>query len=211
MSKGLIGATVKGLSDAMGEIAAMDKKADKALTSTVNEFGSRGKGWVNKAIAEHYRITSGTINKESFISKTKDGKVKVSGRLVDNVGLSYKSGLLSISAFGMKPKKPPAPRSSGTPGGAKKVRPRKPYQITAEIKRGSTATLPQDAFLASMQGGSVKPFQRKGKERLPIKVVKTLSVAQMISNKKVSESIKKKIGEEMPKRLEHHVKRQMKK
>ena len=73
--------------------------------------------------------------------------------------------------------------------------------------------MPDGVFLASAGGeGSVQiPFQREGSERYPIKSIKTLSVPQMIENKKVQPIIQEKIDEGLSKRLENHVKQMLEK
>lgn len=75
-------------------------------------------------------------------------------------------------------------------------------------------SLGQSVFLAKAggEGTTQIPWQRDGNvKRLPVLVVKTLSVPQMITNEKVSEGIYSRINEEMGKRLAHNMERIMKK
>lgn len=67
------------------------------------------------------------------------------------------------------------------------------------------AELATALFLLLMAAGW--PFQREGDEKYSLKVIKTVSVLQMITNETVSENIHKRINIELGKRLEHHLKR----
>ena len=123
--------------------------------------------------------------------------------------------------FKMKPTRIPAKRVQDyrrVPGGGigegggdvAMVRPPAPYNITAEVYRGKRKTIGSTAFLGSNGGGGYIPFQREGDGRTPIKSIKTVSVPQMITNPRVSEKTTGAIDEGLRKRLEHHLKQEIK-
>lgn len=93
--------------------------------------------------------------------------------------------------------------------------------IKVQVKKGGTKTLRTNpgAFVASMSGpkkkkgkvnraptrGTFLIAQRIGAKRYPIKVLRTLSVPQMISSNDISEKVLKQSQEMLQKRIEHEV------
>ena len=59
------------------------------------------------------------------------------------------------------------------------------------------------AFLGKPSGVSL-PFQRKGANRYPLEVIKTLYVPQMISNEQVNKEVEERIETLMEQRFDHH-------
>lgn len=98
-----------------------------------------------------------------------------------------------------------------------KVQGNKKYKVKVTIKRDkgrqtvNTNPLP---FIASTGAKSSEKiqynfFRREGSSRLPIKVIRTLSVPQMISNAKVADQIQKAAAEKLNERHEHEIIRAM--
>lgn len=177
-------------------IKGLDQKkqdAEKVIRRTVGDVRSRGPGWVSKAVREEYNIAAKDIKEACHTERA--GSITLGGTTVDDVALVYRGRVLTPTHFKMKPAARPA---TG-----------KPYKVTAEIKRGQRKTLSSIAFLAHSGGADTKqiPFQRRGKERLPIDAIKTLSVPQMIQdgNGNTKPRIEEAINEGIEKRFEHYV------
>lgn len=185
---------IKGYDDLVKDINGMQAKSKKVVERTVADFKSRGPGWVSQEVVKEYNIKKKDIN-EAKKGVKNAGKIKVRGTRIDDLSIVYQGRLLTPTHFGMTPKVRPE-------GG-------KAYTVQAKIKKsGGKKSLGHKVFLArSGKEGSIQiPFQRRGDERMPIDVIKTVSVPQMITNDKVSAAIHDRINTELGKRLEHHLK-----
>lgn len=190
--------SIKGFDEVIAEINAIEANGRKVIQRTTSDFKSRGPGWISQEVTKEYNIKKKDVNETKTGVKNK-GSIKVKGVKLDEIVIEYKGRLLTPTHFGMTPK----------------VRPeRGPYVVAAKVKKSDgKKTLSSKAFLAAAGGEGTThiPFQRKESERLPIDVIKTVSVPQMITNETVSENIHQRINTELGKRLEHHLKQMKKK
>ena len=196
---GTLNITIKNYDSIITELKKTTSRGEKIVNRTIGDFKSRGPGWVSQEVVKEYNIKKSDVNEHKKDAKNK-GSIKVRGVKLDNIQIIYKGRVLTPTHFGMKPK----------------TRPKKgPYIVTAQIKKNEPRkSLGQSVFLAKAggEGTTQIPWQRDGNvKRLPVLVVKTLSVQQMITNEKVSEGIYSRINEEMGKRLAHNMERIMKK
>lgn len=197
MAAGVMNVVVKNYDQLIKDISSINKNTQKAVSRTIGEFKSRGPGWISQEVTAEYNIKKKDVNETRSV-KRGASRIKIAGTKVDDVEIIYRGRLLTPIHFSMKPT----------------VRPKRgPYTVTALIKKSSgRKALGKGLFLKSSAGaGTVQiPFQRRGKERYPIDVFKTVSVPQMVTNKKVSKNINKRIQEELGKRLEHNLKQLVK-
>ena len=193
-----------------------------AIKRTVSDFSSRAPGWIKQGIRQHYGVDTAAINEAGPQRKKGATHVHVSGISVDGASLVYKGRTLTPTHFNQSPKSRPAGTQARTirvPGQAVKtadgspvamINPPKKYTVKATIIKGKRASMAPGTFIASGNGGSTLPFQRKSESRLPIEAVRTLSVPQMISGERAKETIENLLGENLEKRFEHHIKQAMK-
>lgn len=177
------------LSDIKSDLKKKESQFAKAINATTSDFGRRGQGWVSQEVRKVYGVDQKTM-KSTYKGYKKNGTIKVGGVNIDNIELKYNGRLLTITHFGMTPK----------------VRPGKPYQVKAAILKGSKKVISDDAFLAAPKGTTLA-WRRKGRERMPIVPIKTLSVPQMVTSERTQPAIQKRIGDELNKRWAHNVKR----
>lgn len=192
---GTMDIVLDGYEDVVNQINSMYKDSAKVINQTINDFRSRGPGWVSQEVVKEYNIKKKDVNETKKGIKNA-GKVRVGGVSLNNLEIKYQGRVLTPTHFSMKPTSRPAKG--------------KTYTVSAQIKKsGSRKVLSHKAFLAeSGRAGTIQiPFQRTGKNRYPIQSIKTVSVPQMITNETVSENIHKRINEELGKRLEHNLKR----
>lgn len=185
-----------------------DKEAaHKAIKSTVRELHRRGPTQVSKAVRNVYAIKAGDISPSKGARRLAGGAhVQARGETVDDFTLVYTGGPMTPTHFNMKP---------GAPPGGKR------YTIKATIYKGARKTIghwapkgkdhgryarPSDSpfFLVGGNGGSMLPMQRHGGK---LKAFRTVSVPQMVGNKKVAEEAMSNLSELAQERLEHHLKR----
>lgn len=173
--------------DTVKKFKILENGCEIALQRTIKEMKTRAAPKIKKSIQNHYGVDTATINKARSKAKTGKAKVKVSGFVVDSISLPYQGELPTLRHFSMNPKRPS----------------KTPYQITATIKDGKTSTF-KSAFL-QRPDNTYLPFQRTGKDRYPIEVIRSVSVPQMITNE-AREEIEENVSELAATRLEHHVK-----
>lgn len=224
MSKGFMNISIADYAKLCTNLKAINADAEKAISRTVSDFKSRVPGWVSAAVCEEYTIKKSEV-KDALTGEKKIGYIKVSGMVVDNVRLEYDGRRLTPVHFKMTPKKPsekrdkkkrliPGENIEGFSGEVAPINPFRKYTIKVEIHKGKKEILNgkqgrSKPFLADNGYGTNIPFQRKGDLRTNMVSVRTTSVPQMVTNKKVSEDIQKRIDEGMKARLEHHVQRAM--
>jgi len=214
---------ISNLGDLKKQIEATQKQSEEVIKKTVSDFKSRAQAWVSSAIVGVYNIKKADIKKCFKGAKKGPGNIKIKSVYLDNMQLVYKGRLLTPIHFGMKPGKPPARRMKDTrliPGQAIRsdnpvgpvasVKPIAPYQISVEVYKGKRKTIKkQDVFLGNNGGGKFIPFQRTGPNREDVVAIRSTSIPQMITNKKVGSDIQANIEKGLTKRLEHHVKQKM--
>ena len=189
-----IQANIQNVIDGLEKEKALSKKV---IERTVGDMRTRGPGWVSKAVREEYNISPKDVKEACHTEKA--GSLSLGGAHVDDVALVYRGRVLTPTHFKMRPA----------------IRPPKPKLITAEIRKGQRKTLSSIAFLANSgrEGSKQIPFQRTGKERLPIEAIKTLSVPQMVEdgNENVKPKVEQAINENLKKRFEHYCEQLLKK
>ena len=220
--KGSMGVSCKGAPDIVKKLQKLENGGKVAIQRTVSDFTTRAPAWVSQGIREHYGVDTAAI--KDAATKPKRGKttIKVAGIDVDGATLKYSGRLLTPTHFKMTPKKRPAAKQNTKiriPGQAKAgappvamVQPPKKYAIKATIIKGEGATLPSGAFLGRAskdENAKVIPWQRVGDGRLPVHVIKTLSVPQMIDGR-ARQTIEELISEGLGKRFEHHIQQAIK-
>lgn len=197
----------------------IEDNGETAIKRTVSDFSSRAPAWVSKGIREHYGVDTAAI-KDAGPKKTNGGKsASVAGKTIEGAALLYEGRTLTPIHFKMSPKSQPTARQKKyrrVPGAAiagagdvAMIYPPKKYKVKATIIKGQRVSLPPGTFIAEVNGGNNLPFQRTGGGRGPIEAVRTLSVPQMIEGR-AKDTIQESIGENLSKRLEHHMKQAMK-
>lgn len=215
---GTLNVSCKGAPEIVKKLRKLEQGGAVAIQRTVSDFNTRAPAWVAKGIREHYGVDKAAINEAGPIKK-KGSAVSVAGVSVGGATLVYRGRTLTPVHFKMNPKSKPTgeqPDHIRVPGKAIQgageaamIRPPKKYKVKATIIKGKRATLPPGTFIASGNGGSTLPFQRKGEKRTPIEAVRTLSVPQMIDGR-ARETIEEMISEKLGARFEHHIEQVMK-
>ena len=207
-----------GGAELVKRLRKLENGGETAIKRTASDFATRAPAWVSKGIREHYGVDAAAIKEAAKKPRRGKTSIKVAGITVDGVTLEYKGRTLTPLHFKMSPKKSPGVQQKnpvripgqaigGTP--VAMVRPPKAYRVKATIIKGQRASLPAGTFIASGNGGSSLPFQRKGESRMPIEAVRTLSVPQMIDGR-AHDTIDQMIGDKLGERFQHHVKQVMK-
>jgi hypothetical protein len=177
------------------ELKGFEEKVGKAAYHALNRTLDQVVTQVGRIVPKSYSIKAKEV-KDSF----KRGIKRPSKEDLTASITSYGS-TLSLAHF---PHSPQAPS-------------KRKYRVKVSIKKDkgrtavNTSPLP---FIASTGAKSADKtqfnvFRREGKSRLPITVVRTLSIPQMITNENVAEQIQKFATEKLNERLEHEIIRTM--
>lgn len=174
------------LKDFEGEVAAATASAlNRTIDYTITQVG--------RIVPKEYAIKASEV-KASF----KGGIKRPSSNSLE-ASITSTGHTLSLAHFPHSPMAPPAKKRK--------------YAVKATIKRaGGRKPINTDPkpFVATTGAKSADKvqfniFRRLGEKRLPITVIRTLSVPQMITNEKVAEAIQKAANEKMVERLEHEI------
>ena len=187
-----------GGAELVKRLRKLENGGEVAIKRTVSDFSTRAPAWVSKGIREHYGVDAGTIKEAAQRPKRGKTTIKVAGVSVDGVSLEYKGRTLTPLHFKMSPQERPKGKKN------------KPYKIRATIIKGQRTALPSETFLGRAKGkGPTLPFQRTSPDRVPLHVIHTLSVPQMIDGR-ARETIEQTISEKLGERFQHYVERAMK-
>jgi hypothetical protein len=200
---------IKNLPSLMKSLKGLSPLADEIVQRTVSDFKSRGPAQVRKAVGQVYNITNkelkGDLDPE--ISKKKVGSIRLGGRTVGNLALVYTGRALTPRHFKMNP----LDTYSHAGNARKKI-------VKATIIKGRRIALGSNVFTAPGKAGKTKgtgqflPFQRTSAPRLPIDVVRTIGVPQMIQlkdgspNPRTAPRIDYFLWDMLDKRLANHIK-----
>jgi len=185
----------------MEQLKGQQQKMQKAIDLTIKDCKARAPAQITKAVTAVYGIKSNEVTAAGKTAKTSAqtiGAYKVAAGVEGKtLQLTYEGRLLTPVHFSMTPKK--------RPEGKKK------YTVKVAIFKGKKKALQgkpkygTPVFLAPQQTGVVLPFQREGKSRMPVQVIRTLGIPQMITNETVAADIQEKTSELYLTRLQHHV------
>ena len=179
----------------------MPEWIDQANVKTVRDVKKRIPAQVRKGIKEAYKV-----HKEALDESLKPGKVKYNDR-GDYLEVTIGGNRLSLSHFGLTPKKQPTARKEKrmiVPGYGMRGedfimfhQPRR-YSLRYEIERGQRKVAPPGhSFVAKVNGKDLKPWKRLD-DRNKIVMLKGTAVPTMIEHKAekpVHDNINKMVSE----------------
>lgn len=152
----------------------------KALSGAINKTLNRGRTVVRREIRKTYLI------------KQKDIPIKVKGASVGRLGgeIRIDDGMMPLNKFKLSPK------------GVQRRAHKKP--IFAQVKKGAGGTLGR-AFMTSFGG----PFARRGRERFPIKFLRTISAPIMATQPSVGPAANAEMSKALAKNMDNQIVRVM--
>lgn len=198
------------------KLEQMQKAPKTVLKRTLSDMKTRAPGWVAAEVAKVYGVKKGEITGQKL------GKVKVEGDTVQTVKIKYTGRVLTPTHFGMTPKAP-GPNAytlrasiikdqKATLGKVKKLTKKQRKALAKNFTRSGTRSSDHSPIMLMHTGANSAdktqyiPFQRKSTRRSDVEAIKTISLPQMVSSERTSESITKAINEGLEKRLAQHMK-----
>ena len=219
MAKGLFDVKTDELVNLTKKLNAMQKAPRKALQQTLTEAKKRAPGWVAAEVVKTYNIKKA----ELMPGKANVGTVKVTGDGKKSLGIVYAGRVLTPTHFSMTPKQPKQTYTlkaeiikgeKVTLGKVKKLTKAQRKKLALNFKKKGQRNSAKSPIML-MHTGNTKgeggtshiPFQRRGFERKSLHAIKTVSMPQMVSNERVKPNVDAVIEENITKRLEHYMQR----
>lgn len=170
----------KELKQAIKKLSAFPKEIPKATSSAINRTIVFTNKRIKQEVRKVYSIKAGEIQKTLEVRKSNSNNLSAS---INSIGNRLTLGRFATSI-----------------GSWKKGRP-----IKVKIKKsGRQINSTPKAFVTNVTGNT-HIMRREGATSYPIKMLRTISVPQMISNAKVSETVMKEAQEQLQKRINHEV------
>lgn len=160
-----------------------EKDVPKAMVSAINRTIQAVGTDMKRETVKNYEIKSGDVQKTLKINRASASNMQANAQSTGKQ--------LGLFHFKVMPRKRPTKRIK---------------YVKVKIKKSDSykeiKTNPK-AFIAEKNAPNV--FKRKGKSRLPIERLTSLSIPQMISNPKTLEQIQKNAQETLEKRTAHEI------
>jgi len=171
-------------------IQTLGKETPKAVSAAVNRAVTSTKAQISKIVRQEYvikaRDVKDTISTKRATPQNPEAAIISKGRL-----------LTIYHHFRVSPKR------HHDPGTGRMLKKRRKLNVT--IKKGQRKQLP-GAWIGFRRGsGTPQVWIREGKSRYPVKVLRSLSVPQMISNEGSMNKIQEHAQEVLEKRLQHEM------
>lgn len=167
---------------------------DKAMASALNRIADQGRTQMVRGIAREFAISQSEVRAQVSVTRARPGQ---GGAFlsVDIQALQRKRGRgFNLIRF--------VEKSTSLVQARKRKKAGTLDQLHFQIKRSGGKQIIAGAFLGN-KGRTV--FQRIGKERLPIKAVTTIDVAQMFNTKRINQQVVKFMLDKFPSVLEREI------
>lgn len=189
MAKDLISFDLKSLNNLVIGLNGFEREMPNAAYSAVKRTLSHVRTSIGRLVPQEYQIKTTDVKNAVSNPNVQRGQITKASLLV-------KGRTLSFAHFKFTPRMSKTKR-----------------KVKVKIKRQDgykpveTNPLP---FVASTGAASADKiqnnvFRRLGKERLPIVVLRTLSVPQMVGNEKIAEQIQQIATEKLDERITHEI------
>ena len=181
------------------ELKKFPKEAQKSIPAAINRTLSTVNTKMQREITTKYKLKKSDLsggNKYKSEASNNLIKVKKASAMLPEGRIEVRGSTLTLSRF-LQGSKTPVSYKGKTQKQIKKLRPSR-----VQVKRGSTKSI-KGSFLAKARGGTMGIFIRDLNGKL--KMLHTLSVAQMASNKEVAQATQVVATDTLNKRIEHEI------
>jgi len=152
----------------------------RVLAPAINRSLSAGKTSVKREIRKTYAIKA----KDIPATVHNATRASLEGKLV------IQQGMIDLNKFPFRPRQPNTGR-----------------MLNVEVKRGKRRDIPHGFVQRMPNSGYLGPFIRKGKARLPIRKLTTISAAIMAAQPSVVPVVEMVMTDTLDKRLDHELER----
>lgn len=124
------------------------------------------------------------VVKAGDVSKSMQMKPVTAGSAIEQ-HIVYRGSRLGLHRFGAKPKRVTLKGRKSRRGGRKRV------GVTVRIRADSPRKLVKGGFMVASRGGKPLVYRRVGRSRLPVRVLKTISIPEMMGLQPVGDVLLK--------------------
>ena len=199
---------------AVADLRELADKSELAMRRTMGDIRKRGSTWIAKGVTKDYNLTTAKVKELS--------KLKVTGDNLNEVTFNYSGRLLTPSHFKMSPTAPKPGAytikatikrgNRATIGRVKKLTKKQRKNIGRNFQRKGTRNSPTSPPMlvgtgSKREGGTSHiPFQRTTQPGHYDKVIRTLSVPQMIQDGQgnTKPAVRESLSENIEKRFNHY-------
>lgn len=176
------------------------KAAEKAIIRTKNDTAKRTLTPLKKLITSQYNIKQKDLmGGNQYKGETSNNLLKVinTNSINSNSGIRARGGHLTLYRFIRGNKMPRNKKGKG--------------YVTVQVHKGGTKKMSRYNFVQYGKGGALQVFQRPSNSRNIRRLLKTTSIAHMVSNEKVAPKAMEQAQEILKKRSEHYINQELKK
>ena len=176
------------------------EEAKKAVVSALNRTVQSANTELQKNITANYNIKKKDLNGgNAYKGESSNNIIKVKKASTANLSASInvRGSSLTLYRFVRGNKQPRNKKGKG--------------YVSVQVKKGATKKMSRVNFIQYGKGGALQIFQRHSRSRDISRALKTLSVAQMASNKDVMKNTQEKANEMLRKRVDHEIEHRLSK
>lgn len=176
------------------------KSAERAIIRTKNDTAQRTFTPLKRLITSQYNIKQKDLSGGTqYKGETSNNLIKVikSNNINLDSGIRARGGSLTLYRFVRGNKQPRNTKGKG--------------YVTVQVKKGKTMKMTRYNFIQYGNGGALQTFNRRSNSRKINRLLKTTSVAQMVSNDNVAPKAMEQAQEILKKRSQHYIERELKK
>jgi hypothetical protein len=163
-------------------LQALGTQANTAVARALNRALDHLRSQAGKEVSEEYYVASMAVRQSFRLQRAQRDRLQA-------LGISSGRGL-SLMRF--------HPQPAGV------VRPQPKEGVSVLYRKGEGRRYFPKAFLATL-GSRVEIYERKGKERFPIRRVFGLAIPEMLSEPDISEAVLEETESYLANRLEHEI------
>ena len=167
---------------------------DRAIVSALNKAADQAKTQMSQAIRAEYNISAALVRQRLRIKRAQRGKlVTFQSLLIGNPETGGTKRSMNLIHFLEK---------QGQAKAFRRGRDWRLDQLRFQIKRSGAKAVVRGAFIGNKNR---TVFIREGKDRLPIKAVRTIGVPQMFSTKKNTGAVLRWLEGNLPRIMNHEI------
>lgn len=188
MGKDNIFVDTKELNKIAIELKGLEKEVPGAVASALNRTVDTINTSIARMVTQEYAIKAGDVKKTIKKHKAQKGSL--------SAGLVSRGHTLSLAHFQFTPKQP---------GKKTKVKVKIKRQGGKKVVNTSPAAFVASTGATTEDKTQYNVFHRVGDKRLPIKVIRTLSIPQMIGNDKITSQVQEVAQKKLDERIKHEI------
>lgn len=176
------------------------KAAERAIIRTKNDTAQRTLAPLKRLVTSQYSVKQKDLTGGSqYKGESSNNLLKVikSNNINADSAIRARGSKLTLYRFVRGNKMPRNKKGKG--------------YVTVQVKKGGAKTMSRYNFIQYGKGGALQLFQRHSNSRKISRLLKTISIAHMVSNENVAPKAMEQAQEILKKRSQHYIDMELKK